>query len=160
MRKPFVYLCLGLALGFGGNAPAQDAYSGVTTSNDQVPPRARSARRAKVLTWPGLEMLHGGGSRFFFQTSKAVEWSTHHNNLRFELTLKRTSVHLRNTLRPLETRHFATPVRRAWVRRSGRDTKAIFELKRTSKPVVRQETREDGFHFVFVEFAKLASAEN
>ena len=107
-----------------------------------------------MLTWPGFMMRKEGGSRFFVQTSRPVEITTHESEGRFELVLRNTRVHLKNNFRPLETEFFDTPVTRATIQRRGKkDLVMVLEMRTQATPTVTQEKGKDGFNYVFVDFA-------
>lgn len=130
-------------------------YAGVTPGTGNPPPRAGAvarARPAKLLTWPGFQATAGGGSRFFLQVSGPVQVESRGSEGRFELVLKNTRVHLRNTFRPLDTRFFSTPVNSAKVERRRRDLAVVFQLRASATPNVTQGVGEGGFHFVYVDF--------
>lgn len=167
MRTPLLYaLIAGTAVALASaGAIAQRAevsparhvgeYAGVTPGSANPPPRAAAvarARTSKLLTWPGFQATPDGGSRFFLQVSHEVELETRSAQGRFEVVLKNTRAHLRNTLRPLDTRFFSTPVDRAQVERRGRDLAVVFSLRGAITPTVSQAVGEGGFHFVYVDF--------
>lgn len=130
-------------------------YAGVTPGSANPPPRVGAvarARPAKLLTWPGFQATPGGGSRFFLQVSGPVQIETRSAQGRFEVVLKNTRAHLRNTFRPLDTRFFSTPVDRAKVERRRRDLAVVFSLRAEATPTVTQAVGEGGFHFVYVDF--------
>lgn len=138
-------------------SPTRDVgqYAGVTPGTANPPPRVGAvarARPAKLLTWPGFQAMAGGGSRFFLQVSGPVEFESRSSEGRFELVLKNTRAHLRNTFRPLDTRFFQTPVNTAKVERRRRDLAVVFQLRGASTPNVTQGVGEGGFHFVYVDF--------
>ncbi|MCB9617267.1 MAG: hypothetical protein H6722_32955 [Sandaracinus sp.] len=130
-------------------------YAGVSPGTGNAPPRAGAvarARPAKLLTWPGFQATPGGGSRFFLQVSGPVQFETRSSQGRFEVVLKNTRAHLRNTFRPLDTRFFRTPVDRAKVERRRRDLAVVFQMRADSTPNVTQGVGENGYHFVYVDF--------
>ena len=134
------------------------AYAGVTPgseTSDNLPPKAEEIPEgAHMLTWPGFMMRKEGGSRFFVQTSRPVEITTHESEGRFELVLRSTRVHLKNNFRPLETEFFDTPVTRATIQRRGKkDLVMVLEMRAQATPTVTQEKGKDGFNYVFVDFA-------
>ncbi len=138
-------------------SPTRDVgqYAGVTPGTANPPPRVGAverARPAKLLTWPGFQATAGGGSRFFLQVSGPVVFESRSSEGRFELVLKNTRAHLRNTFRPLDTRFFQTPVNTAKVERRRRDLAVVFQLRGASTPNVTQGVGEGGFHFVYVDF--------
>ncbi len=132
----------------------ESSYPGVVPGSGHAPPRARAMKgKARLLTWPGFQPKTDGTSRFFLQTSRPVEVVEKRGKKRFELLLRETRVHLSNTLRPLVTRHFDTPVVRALVKRRGRKGVAIvFDLREDVSPVVSQKVEKDGYNYVYVDF--------
>lgn len=129
-------------------------YRGVVPGAGHAPPRAAAMKgNAVLLTWPGFQPKTDGSSRFFLQTSQPVQTEHKTNKKRFELLLRQTRVHLGNTLRPLVTRHFTTPVLRAKVKRRGRKgTAIVFDLREEVTPTVSQAVEKDGYHYVYIDF--------
>ncbi|MCC6874880.1 MAG: hypothetical protein IT378_11295, partial [Sandaracinaceae bacterium] len=106
------------------------SYDGVEPGEAQPPPAmnrlGRPRRRgrpvpAAILTWPGFQPLGDGGSRFFVQTTQPVATRVLVEDARVVVVFPRTTIHLRNSARWLETRFFSTPVLRARLERRGRD---------------------------------------
>ncbi len=150
---------LSIAVGlFGAVASAEDAdYEGVTPGAEEaqnLPPKAEEIPEdAQMLTWPGFMMLKDGKSCFFVQTSKKVDVASRKSEGKFELVLRNTQVHLKNTFLPLETQFFKTPVLRATVERKGqKDVVMTLELREDATPVIEQKKGKDGFNYVFVTF--------
>ena len=146
--------------GASGAVAAADgsSYEGVnpeSETSENLPPKAEEIPEGVlVLTWPGSMMHEDGGSSFFVQTSGPVKVESQKSEGRFELILRNTRVHLKNTFLPLETQFFDTPVTRATVQRKGpKDVAMIVELRKDVTPTVTQKKGKDGFHYVFVEFA-------
>lgn len=138
-----------------GAAPPDAAprpYQGVVPGEGQTPAHARPRGSAQLLTWPGFQMRPDGASRFFLQLSKAAETSSRQSPGRFEVTVSGAKVRERNNLRPLETRYFNTPVRRAQVERRKGSLAFVIELRADVTPTVHSETGADGLHYLFVEF--------
>lgn len=104
------------------------------------------------MTWPGFQQRPDGASRFFLQTTAPVQIEERAEANRFVLVLKDTGLHLRNNRRPLETRYFNTPVRKADIERRGRDLAFVLDLRAQVRPVVSQEAAENGYNFVFLSF--------
>ncbi len=129
-------------------------YRGVVPGAGHAPPRAAAMKGSAVLlTWPGFQPKADGSSRFFLQTSQPVETEQKASKNRFELLLRRTRVHLGNTLRPLVTRHFETPVVRAKVKRRGRKgTAIVFDLREEVTPTISHAVEKDGYHYVYIDF--------
>jgi hypothetical protein len=144
-------------------AAEEAAYAGVTPgleTSENLPPKAEEIPEgALMLTWPGFMMRKEGGSRFFVQTSRPVEFATRESEGRFELVLRNTRVHLKNNFRPLETEFFDTPATRATVvRRGKKDLAMVLEMRAKATPTVSQEKGKDGFNYVFIDFAPEPSA--
>src|SRR5688500_5011931 len=100
-------------------------YAGVVPGQTNRPPampRDVSRRPNRIVTWPGFQARADGASRFFVQTTSAVQPSTSTTPGRVTITLPNVRIHLSNNHRPLETRFFNTPVARARVQRRGRNT--------------------------------------
>jgi hypothetical protein len=144
-------------------------YPGVDPEKETgIAPLIKKAKKSKrtVVTWPGFQMLEGGGSRVFVQMLKGttvdqvlppkrvakppIEVSPPHLVYRFPKKV----ILLKNNLNPLITRAFDTPV--DWVRmvRSKKSSYMVLKLREAEEPV-REEMlfTEDGYIFFFVEFA-------
>lgn len=127
-------------------------YDGVKPGTDNEPPGPDVAGKGRFVTFPGFELMTGGRSRVFVQTSVRIEPVVTQAEGRFEIVLPNTKVLLRNNRRPLETEHFETPLRRARVEQRKADAVLVLELKQAVDSVqVHVQPGEDGYHFVFVE---------
>ncbi|MAQ18623.1 MAG: hypothetical protein CMN30_27985 [Sandaracinus sp.] len=140
--------------------PARDVgdYDGVRPGSDNPPPRENAAKAlaarspVSVLTWPGFQMT-ANGSRFFLQTTSAPMTENRPGEGRYEVLIKNARTHVRNTRRWLDTRFFATPVRRARIERRGRhDLAFVFELREAAVPSVTSQPGQDGYTFLCVDF--------
>jgi hypothetical protein len=134
-----------------------ERYEGVVPGSGHEPPLNGAARRqrrdgAAILSWVGFQAMEDGGSRFFLQLSREVPYQGQSSEGRFEVLLPNTRVHLRNTLRPLETRFFDTPVRSADAKRRGRDMVVIFELRAEVAPRLSSAEGQNGYRFVYVDW--------
>jgi hypothetical protein len=131
---------------------ATQAYPGVVPGTGAQPPRARLLARTRhnYVTWPGFEE-GSSGSRIFVQTTRPVTYSRADEGTSIVLVLPRTRIHLRNNRNPLVTEHFNTPVSRAYLRRRGRDTLLVLEMKVGAEPRISQSS-EGEYQFLFVEF--------
>ena len=134
-------------------------YQGVSPGGGNPPPKVESIPKGKAMvTWSGFQMLEGGGSRFFIQTTRPVKIETKKSRGRFVLVLKNTRVHLKNNTRPLETEFFDTPVSRATVQRRGRGNAAmVFEMREDVTPTVTREKGKDGYAYILVDFKPTAA---
>ena len=133
-------------------------YEGVQPGSDNPPPREKAAKAlaargpVSVLTWPGFQMT-ANGSRFFLQTTSAPLTENRPSDGRYEVVIKNARTHVQNTRRWLDTRFFATPVRRARIERRGRhDLAFVFELRESVIPSVTTGTGADGYTFLYVDF--------
>ena len=170
LRATTLLAAAGLLVGLGvamaqddGTAvvvPARDVgdYAGVQPGSDNPPPRERAAkalaarRPVSVLTWPGFQMTQNG-SRFFLQATSSPVTETRATDGRFEVILKNARTHVRNTRRWLDTRFFATPVRRARIERRSRNQLAfVFELRAAATPRVSTGTGAEGYTFLYVDW--------
>lgn len=128
------------------------SYRGVVPGENNLPPQARRLKRTRrnFVTWPGFEMTEGG-SRFFVQSTRPVEYSRTDEQGRIIITLRNSRIHLRNNRNPLVTEHFNTPVARASLRHRRRNTQLVLEMKVEVTPTIRQVSQGD-YHFLFIEF--------
>jgi hypothetical protein len=104
-----------------------------------------------MVTWPGFEQS-SAGSRFFVQSTRPITFGRADQPTQVVVVLQNTRIHLRNNRNPLVTAHFSTPVAGARLRRRGRHTHLILDMKVEAQPRIRQTSQGD-FHFLFVEFA-------
>lgn len=145
------------------SSPVADGvpYEGVAPGTGHRPPAegrlARRARRARsapisILTWPGFQPNADGSSRFFVQTTDAVVTTVNRTTNRVEIVFPRTTIHLANSRRWLETQYFETPVTRARLERRGRDMVLVMHLRADVAPTVTTSRGENGYFFTYVDF--------
>lgn len=143
-------------------APAQDPffainpigfYQGVSMASANRPPYAPSevGGESSVLTWTGFERGEQS-SRVFFQLSAVVEPEVSVEGMRVFVTLPRTSITVRNNLRPLVTRYFDTPVTEVRLRRDGSSVIAVLELRREVAPSWSLQPGNEGYRVLVLEF--------
>lgn len=166
VRSPLNTVLLGLVLASTATALAQDgatepspndsggSYAGVSPGSGHAPPRAPDPSRSGpvLMTWPGFQARPDGASRFFLQTTGAVQVEQKNEDGRFVLVLKGCRLHLRNNRRPLETRYFNTPVQSARIERRGRDLAFVMSLRAQVTPMVSTQSGSGGFNFILLEF--------
>jgi hypothetical protein len=138
----------------GGLAAQDVGYEGVLPGSGRPPPASqRLARRtAVILTWPGFQARDGGGSRFFVQTTRPVATEVRVTPQRIEVIFPRTTIHLANSRRWLETQFFNTPVERARLERRGRNMALVLHLRAQATPRVSVDAGEGGFYYTYVDF--------
>lgn len=145
-------------------AETHPGYPGVLPGMTQPPPAYRRIgrgrrRRSVVLTWPGFRIGEDGRARYFVQLTGSVEPELRVAGDRVVVRFPRTTTHLTNSRRWLDTRFFATPVVRARLRREGRGRRAglVFELRlrpgvRVAPELHREAAPGGEFHYVYVDF--------
>lgn len=148
-----ITLLLGVTVSLASAAQQGDpGYDGVKPGTDNKPPGPDVAGKGRFVTFPGFELMKNGRSRVFVQTSVRIEPVITQVSGRFEIILPNTKVHIRNNRRPLETEHFATPLRRASVVQRKADAVLVLEMKqRVDSVQVHVQPGEDDYFFVFVE---------
>ncbi|MBN8609246.1 MAG: hypothetical protein J0L92_01585 [Deltaproteobacteria bacterium] len=134
-------------------------YGGVTPGGPNQPPamgriarRRGRAARATIVTWPGFQMLPGGGSRFFVQTNSAVAARLATSEGRVEIVFPNTAIHLGNSRRYLETQYFETPVVRAHLERRRNDMVLVMQMRANVVPQISTGA-EGTFTFTYIDFA-------
>jgi hypothetical protein len=134
-------------------------YGGVAPGRPNPPPamgrvtgRRGRAARATVVTWPGFQMLPGGGSRFFVQTSATVSPTLNTSDGRVEIVFPNTAIHLGNSRRYLETAYFETPVVRAHLERRRNDMVLVMQMRANVVPQISSGA-EGTFFFTYIDFA-------
>ncbi len=134
-------------------------YGGVTPGGPNPPPATRrlargrsTRRRAVIVTWPGFQQRAEGASRFFVQTTEPVTATARRAEGRVEIVFASTGIHLSNSGRWLETRHFETPVERARLERRGRDMVLVMYMRGDLLPSISSEVGPNGFFFTYIDF--------
>ncbi len=137
-----------------GQPRAVGQYEGVVPGTSQTPShiRQRPGVHPTAVTWPGFQPRADGASRFFVQTTAAVEFTTQVEGNRVVVVLRNTRVADRQSRRPLITTFFNTPVRRAYLETRRRDLALVLEMRANVQPVVSVEPGEGGYFFLYVSF--------
>ena len=142
-----------------GEAPREvirdQNYEGVTPGSGNTLPRVEElkGKPGTWVTWPGFLMPEGGGSRFFLQTTVAVDYKITNKKKTLVIRLNNAAIHLSNNRNPLVTTHFNTPVSRAYLKKRGKHVDLILELKVDATPQITQMADQDGYHYMFIDFA-------
>lgn len=124
------------------------------TGNNLPKVEELKGKKGTWVTWPGFVMTGDGGSRIFLQTTKSLEYKQTAKGKKIILTFKNTKVHLWNNSNPLITSHFNTPVKKVYLKRKRKQVDMIIELKSEAEPTIVQTEVGDGYHYLFVNFAK------
>ena len=130
------------------------AYEGVVPGAGHTPThvRPRAGAHATVVTWPGYEPRVGAPSRFFLQLSSRPRFEAKTGAHQYTIVLKDVGITDRQSLLPLDTHFFQTPVTRAQLKKHGHDLEFVFELREDAIPTVTIEDAPEGYVFLFVEF--------
>jgi hypothetical protein len=141
----------------GPSVAKAEGYGGVCPGKSTVPEGiAAQPGSAALVTWPGFQLLPGGGSRVFIQTSVAVSPSLRRNGTQLVISLPGVSLPPGNVRRPLDTSFFNTPVKSVRVKyRKGSGASVEVELRKGAASVaadLRSEKAANGYFFVYLDF--------
>ncbi len=138
-----------------GTRASHRSYAGVTPVGDPSSAASESIKesnRGSTITWAGYQAGSASRARFFLKLSSPVSYEIKTQQRQVVLHLKRTHVDVRNNLRKLDTRYFATPVTQAKLSRRGSTARWMFNLRGDARPVVRQHVMRDAVYlFVYFE---------
>ena len=145
-------------------------YCGVKPGGDQAPAiGAKAGTTPPEITWPGFQMMPGGGSRVFVQITTQVDVSAALVGGNVVVDFGDVKIAGRNNRLPLITKFFDTPVTEVAVKREKKRTTLILSMRAPVEPRVSHEQAQSGFHFVYIDFppgnyqpndAKVAAATN
>lgn len=157
MRASALSVSLAGALSLGliapGGGAAQVPYEGVTPESDALPANLPAAPGAAALvTWPGFQMLPGGGSRVFIQTSTPVTPELKRDGDGWQIVLPGVALPGGNTRRPLSTQYFNTPVLSVRTVARGPAVAVLLAMRAKLQPAIRTERSASGYFYTFVEF--------
>ncbi len=130
-------------------------YDGVTPGSGNTLPKIEElkGKEGTWVTWPGFLMRDELGSRFFIQSTVPLEFTVVTKKNKITIQIKNAKVFLRNNSNPLVTTHFNTPVKRAYLKRRGKNVDVVLEMKTEVIPTVTQSAVGDGYHYMFIDFA-------
>ena len=115
-------------------------YGGVTLSKGGEPPKPVQAPAGWVnVNWPGFRYVRDTGTaEVFLQMSGTPSYKVKRSAYRVVVKLEKTQAHLRNTFRPVITRHFPGAVSRFRVRkRKNGELWLDIRLRYARKPIVQ-----------------------
>ncbi len=130
-------------------------YTGVMPGKGNNLPRIQElkGKEGTWVTWPGFILLENGASRLFLQATESLRYSIKDKGTLVTLTIKDAKVFLTNNRNPLVTTHFNTPLKRAYLKKHKKTVQLVLELKVNTTPEIKQTTDEDGYNYLFVDFA-------
>ncbi len=133
----------------------EQTYHGVTPGSGNTLPKVEElkGKSGSWVTWPGFAMQPDGGSRVFLQTTGPLTYSVNEKKRRVVIKLGKVDVFLSNNRNPLVTKHFNTPLNRAYLKKRRKGLELILELKIKASPNIVQTTVQDGYNYLFVDFA-------
>jgi hypothetical protein len=149
-------MLLAAAISSGAVVSAQSSgYGGVVPGSGNLPESvtARPGGGESVVTWPGFQMLPDGGSRVFVQTTLEVKPELKRSAAGWLLMLPGCSLPQGNARLPLDTQYFNTPLTSVRAKTMDAGVGIILDVRDKAEPRVRTEKGQNGFFFVYVEFA-------
>ncbi len=128
-------------------------YRGVTPGTSHNPGHlvGQAGSNPVIVTWPGFQITPAG-SRVFVQLTSGVTFEPVREANRWVIMLRGAQVPERQSLRPLDTRFFNTPLTRAFLERRGADTALVLELRADVVPNVTSAAGPDGYSYLYVDF--------
>jgi hypothetical protein len=131
------------------------SYNGTTPGTGNSLPKVEELKEmdGSWITWPGFTMKSDGGSRIFLQTNTPLEYSQKNKKKKITITFKKTKIFLSNNQNPLITQHFNTPLGRAYLKKHRKDAQLVLLLKQDTEVQIQQVAIEDGYNYVFIDFA-------
>ena len=135
-------------------AAATGPYQGVTLNRGGEPPEPekRPPSGLQYVTWPGFQVTERGTEIFLQLTGPVIFQQKKRGHKKLWITMDNTTVHLKNSLRPVITQHFKTPVKRFRLRKLKGD-KLRLEITLRRKATASVITRSAGqYTFLVVYF--------
>ena len=128
-------------------------YAGVTIGGKGLPPKApRLPLKDGIqrLTWPGFQ-VRDGVPTVFLQTTAPAQYTVETSPGAVVVTLRRTTIKLRNNQRPLKVAEFGTDVTEVSAKPRGKDVVVTIKRKGEGSHRERVETSEGGYSLLVVE---------
>lgn len=158
-RRAILVISLLASLALAGVGQGQGSvgggdYPGVVPGTDHAPTFAPApgGGGSLVITWPGFQMLQGGGSRVFVQATGMLSTQMTKKGMRITIKLGHARLSHKNNGRPLDTHFFNTPVKRVDVQIKKGEALLVIDLKRDVTPTVTTAPGQGGFQFLYVDF--------
>ncbi len=131
----------------------EGVYNGVTIGGQNLPPRAPKLplkTGPQRMTWPGFQVV-GGVPTVFLQTTGVPDYAVTDGKGAVVVTLRRTSIKLRNNQRPLKVAEFGTDVTEVSARPRGKDVIVTIKHRGVGAHRERVEPSAGGFSLLVVE---------
>lgn len=129
------------------------SYVGVVPGSDSLPEGLAAAPgAAAMVTWPGFQMLPGGASRVFIQTSVEVVPELKRDGDGWQLILPHVSLPPGNARLPLSTHFFNTPVQSVRTVARAQGVAVLLTMRAKLQPTLRTERAASGYFFTYLEF--------
>ncbi len=123
---------------------AEGKYGGVAPGAPALPPHPPRLpiKGPQRMTWPGFQVKEGIPT-VFLEVTAAPDYQVEDGPGALTVTLKNTTVPLKNNRRPLDVRAFATAVQEVATTAKGRDVRVTIKTKGSERPT-HHERIEDG----------------
>jgi hypothetical protein len=145
-------------LNLSANPEAEGHYKGVAPGAPALPPhppRLPVKKGPQRMTWPGFQVKDGVPT-VFLEVTAVPDYHVEEAAGAVTVTLKNTTVPLRNNRRPLDVTAFATAVQSVAVAPKGHDVVVTIKTKGGERPEHRERVEDaaGGFHLLVVELPK------
>lgn len=138
--------------GRGDGGHAEGAYSGVSLGGQGLPPKAPKLpmKGPQRMTWPGFQ-VRDGVPTVFLQTTGTPDYTVSDQAGNLVVTLRGTTIKLRNNQRPLRVGEFGTGVTEITAKPKGRDVVVTIKRKEGGAHRERVEASAGGYQLLLVE---------
>lgn len=159
MRKPYLFFLLffssiWLAQPLSAHGQSPGEYPGVVPGGGNNLPRVAELKNKQGtwVTWPGFLSAPDGSSRIFLQTTGQFTYERTDESQKIVLLIDNAKVFLNNNRNVLETSHFPTPVKRAYLKNIKKKLALIIELRTPAQASISQTTEADGYSYLIIDF--------
>jgi hypothetical protein len=133
-------------------------YKGVAPGGPALPPhppRLPVKKGPQRMTWPGFQ-LKDGVPTVFLEVTAPPDYAVQDAPGEVTVTLKNTTVPLKNNRRPLDVSGFQTSVTSVAAAKSGKDVRVTIKTKGSERPQHKErvESAAGGFSLVVIELPK------
>lgn len=136
----------------------EGTYQGVQPGGNNLPPKAPKLPLRKGpqrLTWSGFQ-IKDGVPTVFLQVTGMPDYRVEEGKGSVVVTLKNTTVPVKNNRRPLKVEAFNTSVQEVAATPKGRDTRVTIRTKDAERPTHKEriEAAAGGFQLLVIELPK------